>query len=432
MPRATGGLVKHGFLLLAATQVANACNILFQAAMGRLLPASEYGVLLAMLGIALIVVTPLQAITNVAAHYTARLVAAGRTAEVASYVVFWVRRLALPCLVLVILTVVGADRLQHFFHLASPAPIRLTLTAVALSVFVPLFVGTLQGLQRFVWMATVAYAWAVVRLAAGVPLAMLWQPTAMAGLWAQAAGVLVSVAAGVAALLLLRSTHGQRLQTISGVHSYLAASVVVLSGFALLTYLDVPLIKHYFPDPGIAGVYSRASVIGRAAFFLPMPVAQAMFPKVTSAGSMDRQDQRNLLKAIVFTVVLTGTVAVVVSLWPALPLGLLFGDFHPQPYPVALTRAAVWAMAPLSLLFLLLNFQMAQHRFAAALIVVPAAAVFILGTFLWHRTPFQVLFVLGGAATASVAVLAAAVLRAARRAAPDGTPGVASGHPAEG
>jgi len=407
--RITSGLLKHSLLLLAATQIANICNILFQAAMGRLLPPAEYGVLLTMLGLALIVVTPLQAITAVAAHYTALLLTEGRSREVNAYVFFWCKRLAVPMAILLAAAVFCASLLQDFFHLSSPGPVRLTLTAIALSVLVPLFVGALQGLQRFLWMALTAYAWAVIRLLAGVALVLVWQRTAMAGLWGQAIGVLASLGCGIAALAVLTETRGRALSSVPGVHRYFAGSLLVLSGFALLTYLDVPLIKHYFADPHIAGIYSRASVIGRAAFFLPMPVAQAMFPKVASSGGMDVHDRRNLIKAILFTVLLTGTVALVLSLFPGLPQGVLFGDFTPNAEVARLTRAAIWAMAPLSLLFLLLNFEMAQHRFLAAMTVLPAAGAFVAGTAIWHESPIQVLGVLGTVAVSTVVILCFAI-----------------------
>lgn len=412
--RLTSGLLKHGFLLLAATQVANVCNILFQAAMGRLLPPAEYGILLAMLGLALIIVTPLQAITTVSAHYTARLVHEGRIAEVSSYIRFWALRLAIPATLLATLGLVGADYMRHFFHLSSGAPLRLTLVAVAVSMFVPPFVGALQGLQRFGWMATTAYAWAVVRLVGAVLLAARWRPVAMAGLWAQAFGVAASVGCGLAAMTLICEARGRRLEALVGVHRYFVSSLVVLSGFALLTYLDVPLVKHYFTDPVVAGMYSRASVIGRAAFFLPMPIAQALFPKVTSAGVISGEDRHNLIKALALTVILTGGAALAFSLFPQIPLGLLFGQFRPDPGIASLTRAAIWAMAPLSILFLLLNFEMAQHRFGLALAIVPAAAAFVVGTAIWHKSPFEILGVLGATALITVALISWGIIRACR------------------
>ncbi|HIE11158.1 MAG TPA: hypothetical protein EYP62_06040 [Kiritimatiellae bacterium] len=430
--RITSGLLKHSLLLLAATQVANICNILFQAAMGRLLPPAEYGVLLTMLGLALIVITPLQAITAVAAHYTALLSAQGRIREVSAYVCFWCRRLSLPIVILLAAAFFGASPLRRFFHLSGTGPVRLTLTAIAISVLVPLLVGVLQGLQRFVWMTLTAYAWAVIRLVASVALALAWKRTAMAGLWGQAIGVLASVGCGIVALGALSETRGRPLSALPGVHRYFAGSLLVLSGFSLLSYLDVPLMKHYFADPHVAGIYSRASVIGRAAFFLPMPIAQAMFPKVASSGFMDTHDRRNLIKAILFTVLLSGTVAVVLSLFPGIPHGVLFGDMRPNPEVVRLTRAAIWAMAPLSLLFLLLNFEMAQHRFLAALTVLPAAAAFVAGTAIWHASPIQVLAVLGAVAGSTVVILCLAIpwTRPKFRPEPDGTN--ATGDPHKG
>ena len=69
------GLLRHSFLLMAATQVANVSNLLFQMVMGRALTEVQYGVLSSMLGVVLVVATPMEAVRTAFAHFAARLAA---------------------------------------------------------------------------------------------------------------------------------------------------------------------------------------------------------------------------------------------------------------------------------------------------------------------------------------------------------------------
>ena len=98
---------------------------------------------------------------------------------------------------------------------------------------------------------------------------------------------------------------------------------------------------------------------------------------------------------------------------PQLPWTILYG--RPEPAiaaaAMAYTRAMVLAASPLALAYLLLNFEMAQRRFAWCYGLVPAGLAYLGGVALFHAHPLQIPVVLGAANLAGLALLVAGIAR---------------------
>ena len=78
---------------------------------------------------------------------------------------------------------------------------------------------------------------------------------------------------------------------------------------------------------------------------------------------------------------------------------------------VALVRWVCLAMSPLGFTYVLVHFEMAQHRFACMPWLLACAGAYVGGVALWHETVLQVVAVLGAASLASALLFAAAVMR---------------------
>ncbi|MFH0954249.1 MAG: hypothetical protein V1873_07965 [Verrucomicrobiota bacterium] len=403
-PAKHGGLLRHSLFLMAATLVAHVSNTIFQAVMGWTLTPTQYGVLYSMLGVILVVLTPLDAVRTVMAHFAARLSSAGQGSEIRQLVRRWAVGLTWFSVPLALLGILFSGPLAVFFKLDNRAPIIITSLMLAGAPYVPVLVGTLQGVQAFGWMAFAAHSWSVVRLAAGTALVLWVAAIAECGLIGQALGVCVSILLGVAGV---RAVLGpaERGEHVAGSRTYFAWSLVVLSGFAVLMNGDGVILKHFFP-PEQAGLFARAWLIGRSIVFLPMPIALAMFPKVASSGETAEHTWVTLLKALMLAGLVVAAAVVVGSLFPRLALLVLFHDTAPEPWMLRLVRLVIWAMSPLSIAYLIMNFELAQHRFKTALLVVPCALAYVAGVILWHRSPVQLAAVLGAASTLTLLLLA--------------------------
>jgi peptidoglycan biosynthesis protein MviN/MurJ (putative lipid II flippase) len=91
------------------------------------------------------------------------------------------------------------------------------------------------------------------------------------------------------------------------------------------------------------------------------------------------------------------------SLVPQLPLWI-FGIPRSES-TLALLRYMLWAMSPLSLAYIVMNYHMAQSRFKV-LFLLPVCAVFYLaGAAIWHASVFQIVAVMAACNLAGLAVL---------------------------
>lgn len=420
--RDESGLYRHGALLVLATLAGALCNAVFHMVVGRTLPNAEYGAMVAMLGLVLVTSTPMLAMQNTLAHFTSRLLLAGRRDEILDLLLHWVRLFAVLSVALVAGAWVWRAPLAAFWGGLDPRLVVVSFAVLAASLWMYLFYGVLQGVQSFTWLAWAPQAWGVLRLVLGWILTAAVSATALAAMVAQGFGVLAVLALCLGALLLMRlPRRSVAVRRPHGTYCYLASALLCLGGYAMLMNLDTTLAKHYF-DAETAGLFAKAATIARTAVFLPVPVATALFPKVTSSGELSDDSWRLLVRALAFTGLLIAAVAGVCLLLPQLPWTILYGSWSAETAgPSALlVRAMVLAMCPLTLAYVLLNFEMAQQRFRWGFGLVPCALAYVGGVAFFHRHPLQLAAALGTANCIAAALLCAGVLL--RRARPSGAP----------
>ena len=162
-----------------------------------------------------------------------------------------------------------------------------------------------------------------------------------------------------------------------------------------------------------AGQAARAFQIGRTIFFAVIPIARALFPKVVSKGTTTHSEWRLLRRGWAYASLIVGLAVGGGCLLPQFPLWLLFGERNASPEMLRLVRFAVSAMAPVALLAVPLNFELAQHRFTVTAPLVAAAAVYVLVVWFAHDAVLDVAVVLG---LTSLAALAATIAMQAGRA----------------
>ena len=415
--RDESGLLRHGALLVAGTFIGALCNAGFHMVVGReaVLPNAEYGSLVAMLGIILAASTPMLAVQNTLAHFISRLVKDGRREEAFELFLHWARLFAVVSGALVAGAFAFRAPLAAFWGGVDPALIVATFAVLAASLWMSLFYGLLQGLQSFVWLAWAPQAWGATRLALGGLFTIFVSATALAAVAAQGFGVLAVLALCLWAVRGLRRLPGCAAVRPHETYLYLGSALVCLAGYATLMNVDTVLAKHYFGAETV-GRFAKAATIARIAVFLPVPIATVLFPKVTSTGDLPEDSWRLLGRALGFAALLIAATGAVCVAFPQLPWTILYGAIPPEAAAeaAALTRAMVLAMCPLALAYLLLNFEMAQQRFAWCYGLVPCALAYVGGVVLWHDRPEQIPLALGAANLVALGLLVAGI-RARRR-----------------
>lgn len=384
-------LFMHSLMLFVGAQFGNLCNLLFQVIMARMLGNADYGVLFAILSALMLLGLPLGSLGGAVTHFTALFMARDEREKIRAMMLALARDFMMPVVVLVLLVLLGGHELVRVFKLDSLAPVYLAVATVVVMLVAAVPSGVLAGMQAFEWVALIGNSWTALRLILGVILVWLGLG-AVGGLTANMLGMMGSALLLLvlcASLLGRGRAHAER---PAGLYSYMGGYMLTFAAYAVLSSTDVLWVKYYFP-PDQAGIFAKATMVARMALFLPGPVCAAMFPKVTSSGDSSRANYRTLVKAMGLTGLISGGIGVVCLAFPDPLLRLLVREV--QPGQVAFLRAMVLALAPLTLVMVLMNFELAQRRFRITIPLYTCAAGYIVGVMRWHETPLQIVTVLG-------------------------------------
>lgn len=398
MTAAAGGrVVRYGFFLFAATLVGNVCNYLFQFYMSRALSAGDFGALNAVLAVATILLTPASVVMMAVSRSVAERKARGDAESVGPFTVGVLRWTLLLAAAAAAMMSVASPWIAGYLVLSDPWPVLFACLIVATGLVVPVNLGVFQGLQLFPVFGTLMGLGGVLRLGAGIVLVSFG-----AGLLgALGASVVSSVLILAGSLVLLarrlENSWAARTKAVPLPAGRLRSVVPVGVGmllFAILTNLDMILVKHFFA-PGDAGRYAAAAILGRALLYLPTAIAMALYPMVAEAETLRENSRVILRRGLLLTAALTAVAIVPYILFPELLLRVLLGPAFVSAAP--LVRLFGLAMAPFTLIFVLLNFQLAKRRAAFLIPFVVACLIeFGLITIFFYQRMEHVLMVVAG------------------------------------
>lgn len=388
--------VRHGSFVFSGVAIASLFNYLFYMLIARRAGVEIYGIVTALTSAVLVLSTPGVVAQLVAARLTADLEARGDPGalrSLADLMTAWTTTIAA---VIVAVGIVFREPIASFFNLTDSVPVVIAALALGGYTVVAVQRGLLQGAHRFGQFAASSSIDAVVRVLIGVPL------VGVLG----ARGGLIGVAAGVSLafaydLYVFRACFGTIRAPIALDRS-LIRRVVSHVGFSqltftVLTFYDVPLVKHAF-DARSAGLYAAVALVGRAVITAVSFIPTLVMPKV-AARFADGRSALPLLRSglgvagsIVAAAVLAGLAAprfVVVLI-----SGNAFGDAAPLVLPYIVASSA------LSFAGVVAAYKTGLHRydFVRPCFVVAVVEISVLSS--WHPTLQTVVGVLVAGHTA--------------------------------
>jgi O-antigen/teichoic acid export membrane protein len=348
-------LVRQNLVLFAGGLVAGIGGFVYHAIAGRVLGPATYGQVAFLIAVYAVGTGPALILIVVLARYTAMLSARGDPG-VRSLLTRTARLVAIPCLVLLLLTTLFARPIAAFEHLGSTIPILILGFSIALIWQVAIPRGILQGLQRFTSLSLNLSLELIVRTT--VVFLLLRAGYAVSG--AMAAVFVGLVFVFCLGLYTLRdhfrgAEQRVRLRVMAGFSLTAAAGII---GVQILYNQDVILAEHYLSSHD-GGIYGGLNKIGTILYFLTLSVSQVLFPRVVEAVAKEEHPGRILLASAGILTALGFGALVVFAVAPGLVVGVLFGpsfrDATPYVVPIGVVGLA------LSLDNLLVQFFMAVH-----------------------------------------------------------------------
>jgi O-antigen/teichoic acid export membrane protein len=348
-------LVRQNLTLFAGGLVAGIGGFVYHAIAGRVLGPATYGQVAFLIAIYSVGTAPALILIVVLARYTATLVARG-DAGVRSLLARTMRLVAIPGLVLVLVTTLFARPLADFEHLGSGLPVLILGFSIALIWQVAIPRGILQGLQRFTPLALNLSLELIVRTT--VVFFLLVAGYAVSGAMAAVfTGLAFCFALGLFSLRDHFGRGGTRVQLRVMAGFSLTAAVGII-GIQVLYNQDVILAEHYLGGHA-GGIYGGLNKIGTILFFLTLSVSQVLFPRVVEAVAKEQHPGRILVQSAGILTALGGGALLVFAVVPGLVVGILFGPGFRDATPYVLAVGVIGLA--LSLDNLLIQFFMAVH-----------------------------------------------------------------------
>lgn len=295
---------RGGVILALASAASIVANYVFLLAAGRLLGSESYGSLAALLGLLAVILIPASALQMAVSRDVSRRLASGDSEGASNFArrILWLSTVATVPLVLV--AVALAVPVSNVLNIDSVGVVILAELTLTTALVTPVAMGTLQGQQRFHALATMYLAPVVLRL-------LLFAALAVAGYRLGGAVVATVVSAVVSVALALALTH----LPLAGVSKatgdvrpfvrYLGPVTIGLIGIALLTHVDLLIVKARFLAND-AGAYAAASAFARVGLFLPATILAVIFPRTAARQARGEETSDILGRSLLVTAVFCG------------------------------------------------------------------------------------------------------------------------------
>ena len=167
--------------------------------------------------------------------------------------------------------------------------------------------------------------------------------------------------------------------------TYIFKTGIVYLLFYFMMQSDTLLIKIFFSEYD-TGIYTSASVFGKAIVFLSGAITLVLFPYVTKNTVRHISSLPILLKGIVLNIFIAGSGTLILFCFPQLVV-MFFGEKYQAAIPII--KYIGVAFLPLSMLNILFTFYLAKERFDCFIPLLAAFITEILCIVFLHNTLLQ-------------------------------------------
>jgi O-antigen/teichoic acid export membrane protein len=324
---------------------------------------NDYGSFVMLLRLLIIMGIPFAALQTVVARQAAaatdeahelQLIATARALLFATFLVW---------LLYAVSVLVAAKPLSNLLNITSRPSLYLTLAVALMGLWVPIFKGLLQGRHQFWGLGWLQITDGVGRFALMLVFIGLLGGKTAGAMCAILAGQLVTVVVGGT---LTRKIWTTRATVAFDWKAWFSGAIPLSFGLGtilMMSSIDMLFVQSLF-EKSQATLYSGAMLTGFAIIQFIAPVALVMFARV--AQSVARKEHSDSLGMTLTATILFGCVAAVgCTLFPKLPLRLMYFT-NPEMWNAApLVPWFAWALLPLTVANVLVQHILARAQFKA-------------------------------------------------------------------
>ncbi len=367
-PESATTFFRQGGWLVMATVSSGVFMTGTQIVANRWMAPAEYLLWFALLRIFLLMSIPSAGLQIVFAQQTAAAVTDRQHQQLAQTVRATLGATFIIWLIMAAVAFAGRSHWIALLKITNPAALWVTVLLGLASLWSPMVKGALQGFQNFVGLGWVFILDGVGRFAA--ILVILWLGgQAAGGMTGALIGQGISVLVGAWLLRHLLRAPGQRVDWRPWLQRVVPLTLGI-GGVQFIFNADVVYVKSVFDQTTL---YMPAAMMGLALVTFTTPLAAVMFPKVVRSAAL-AQNTRGLHQALGATLLLGVAAAVASTVFPQLPLRIVYYSKPIYWAAAPLVPWFTWCLLPLILANVLVANLLARERFAVVPWIVLVAA----------------------------------------------------------
>lgn len=320
----TQSLYRESFFIFISTIIAGFVNYLFNPVMARLLGPAQYGELVSILALTMIITVPVGTFSLVIAKYVSLLASSNEKEKIGYLIHLFFKKVFLFSIFLFLLYLPFLPLLKKFFNLTTYRSLLATGILLTISFFLPVSKGVLQGLKRFRFISLLNILEAISKLIFSVG-AVLISFKVGGIILAMSIGSLILFVITYRFLNLNKKEVTFKIDIKKEIIKY--TKLVFLANFILMLFLnlDILVVKHYF-SPDIAGHFSAISLLGKVIFFLGGSFSFVFFPIASEVHSQKNSVTPLLKKVLRINFIISLFIIIIYFLASKFIILILFGQ----------------------------------------------------------------------------------------------------------
>ena len=384
-------LVQASSWLLAGGVAGGILGYVFQIIMGRMLSVAEYGALSSIMAIYAIMSTPFQTIFMIVSRRVSVLKSQKNIDSIAK--LFFVLNYKVAGIsFILILFFWFLPFIKKYLLIENSSQFYLLIGILISTTFFSINKAYLQGLQYFKWLS----ASGVLSNLFKTIIAIIFVYFGF-GVSGALGGVFISTLITlVLTYFILHPTLNKNSTSSPSTTSFLfkSASLAVLFAniaFATMTQIDMVLVKYFFSELD-AGLYAAASILGKAAMYLPGGVTMALFPMVAENHAKGTSSSNLMFQAVNITALLSLIGALFYYFFADYIILFLYGADYKD--ASIILKYFGFAILPMSLIMVAEYFLIAMGRVLFAYLFILVAPLQAIAIYYYHDTLLNVVTVL--------------------------------------
>lgn len=402
--------VRDAALVFISSMIVNVANYGIHFALSRKLGVEDYGTLAALLNVLTIVSIPSAIGTMIVVKFVAEFHALDDRAKIRVLSERLLLASASLAAVLFALTVVFRDAIAAYFHMSDTRPLVAAAIVMTLGLTLPLLRGILQGTQDFMRFSASTVMEAIGRVTFAV--LFVYMGFGLTGAFAGSALASAICLLYTVFAVRLHWAHARTKLQLDLRRMWMTTGGVVATTVCLtvMGFIDVPLVKHFF-DSSQAGIYGAVSVCGKMLFFLVGFIPTVVLPKATTRAAQQLPVKPVLIQGLFATLLLSSGALLVFYLFPSIVIGITYGPkFLPAAGYIFVYGLAMTSLAGTSVVT---TYKIGMHRFGYVVPLALVAGAEIAFIHVFHKTLWDIVFVLLAGHTLALALCSLRILEPA-------------------